>query len=361
MDTTETLAFRKLLVTAAKREATDLHLTVGSPPMIRVDGVLQPLADDEEVVSSVTLEHIVDSIVDQFQRERLEKNRDLVLMNVFDDKIRAKIHIFYQENFLTVSLRLLKLDVGQVRALVVPETLKRFTEFKNGLVIVGGHYGSGRTTLAMSLLEHINQHRTEHILTLEEPVEYNLVGQKSIVNQREVGRDVNSFEDGLMSIEKEDVDVLLVSDLPSQQVVRKTLELANAGVLVVIVMDISSAEKALEKLLSLFPIHEQVYIKELLADALRGIVIQYLLPKIGGGLAPCHEVLINTPAVRSFIIQDKLTQLDQVISSSRREGMMSFDHELAGLVKSRMVSLEHAREYARNRELFDSLVKGIFS
>ncbi|MEK7123065.1 MAG: ATPase, T2SS/T4P/T4SS family [Patescibacteria group bacterium] len=360
MDTVETLAFRKLLVTAAKAEASDLHLSVGSLPMMRVGGILQPL-EEEETMTALILEHIVDSIIDMPQRERLEKNRDLVIMKVFDERIRAKVHIFYQEDMLTLSLRLLKLDVGMVRTLQIPKDFERFAELKNGLVIVGGHYGSGRTTLAMALLEHINQQRIEHIVTLEEPVEYDLVGAKSIVNQREVGRDVNSFEDGLASIEKEDVDVLLISDVSSPAAIRRTLELANAGVLVITIMDISSAEKALEKLLSHFAQHEQVYIRELLADALRGVVIQYLLPKIGGGLTSVHEVLLNTPTVRSFILSDRLTQLDGLIATSRREGMLSFDHELAGLVKSRAISLEHAREVSRNHELFESLVKGIFS
>lgn len=359
MDTGETLAFRKLLVTAAKREATDLHLTIGSPPMIRIDGVLLAV-EDEELMTAIRLERIVDSIIDQPQRERLEKNRDLVITKVFDEKIRTKIHIFYQEGYLTVSLRLLRLDVGTVRSLDVPKAIERFTTVKNGLLIVGGHYGSGRTTLAMTLLEHMNQQRTEHILTLEEPIEYNLVGARSIVNQREIGKDVNSFEEGLISIEKEDVDILFISDLPTPAVIRRVLELANAGLLVITVLDVSSSEKAFEKLLSLFLPHEQVYIKELLADVLRGTVIQYLLPKIGGGLVPVHEVLVNTSSVRSFILSGKLTQLDGIIAQSRQEGMVSFDHELANLVRSRVVSLEHAREVARNAEVFESLAKGIF-
>lgn len=360
MDTVETLAFRKILVTSAKREATDLHLTAGSPPMVRVGGALQPI-EDEEIVTAVRIERIVDSLISQQQRERLERARDLVFMKVFDDKIRIKIHIFYQEGLLTVSLRFLRLDVGTVRTLSIPKSIERFAVLKNGLVIVGGHYGSGRTTLAMALLEHINQNRTEHILTIEYPIEYNLAAEKSIVSQREVGSDVNTIEDGLASIEKEDVDVLFISDLANPSVVRRSLELANAGILVLTVMDVSSAEKALEKMLSSFPSNEQVYVRELLADVLRGVVIQYLLPKIGGGLAPLHEILINTPSVKAMILSNRLTQLDQTIASSRADGMLSFDHELANLVKSRIVSLENGKEVARNHELFESLVKGIFS
>lgn len=360
MDTAETLSFRSMLVEAVKKSATDLHLTVGSQPMVRIDGALQPL-EDQEVLTSLKLDRIVDSMIDIPQRERLDKERDLVIMKIFDNKIRAKIHIFYQENFASISLRFLNLSVETVRELNIPQAIERFAPLKNGLLILGGHYGSGRTTLAFALLEYINRNSIEHILTIENPIEYNLVGNKSIVNQREVGTDVPSFEAALDSIEKEDVDVLFVSEMPNVSVMRKVLELANAGLYVVAVMDISSSEKAIEKIISSFPEHEQTYIQELLADALRGVVIQHLVPRIGGGLVPVHEVLVNTTSVRAFILSNRLTQLDQIIASSRSDGMMSFDHELANMVKTRVVSLEHARDVTRNKEVFESLVKGIFS
>jgi len=359
VDTVETLSFRKMLVTAAKKDATDLHLTVGSSPMMRVDGVLAPI-EGEDVLTSLKIERIVDSMTSLEQRERLEKERDIVIMNIFDNKIRAKVHIFYQEGSMTVSLRFLNLNVETIRALNIPPAIEAFAALKSGLVIIGGHYGSGRTTLALALLEHINRSRVEHILTIENPIEYDMIGNKSIVNQREVGKDVHSFDDALGAIEKEDVDVVFVSELENPQVMRKVLELANAGILVITVMDVSSSDKALEKIISSFPAYEQEYIKELLADALRAIVIQYLLPRIGGGLVPVHEVLVNTSSVRSFVLAQKLAQLEQIIASSRSEGMISFDHELATMVKNRVVSLEHAREVVRNEEVFESLVRGIF-
>ncbi len=360
MDTAETLLFRNMLVNAAKRDSTDLHLTIGSLPVARIDGALQPL-EGEDVMTALKIERIVDSVINRQQRELLDKNRDIVIIKVFDGKIRAKIHIFYQEGTLTLSLRFLTLTVETIRELNIPPSIEKLAALKNGLLILGGHYGSGRTTLAMALLEHINQNRVEHILTIESPIEQNLIGIKSIINQREVGTDVNSFDDALDALEKEDVDVLFVGDLSTASVMRKVLELSNAGILVVTVMDVSSSDKAIEKIISSFPSHEQTYILELLADALRGVVVQYLVPRIGGGLIPVHEVLVNTPSVRATILSNHLQQLSQIIAVSRSDGMMSFDYELAGLVKNRAVSLEHAREVAKNREVFDSLVKGIFS
>ncbi len=360
MDTAETLSFRKILVMAAKRNATDLHLTVGSPPMMRVDGVLEPI-EEEEILTSLKIERIVESMSSPDQRDRLQKERDIVIMNIFDNKIRAKVHIFFQEGSMTVSLRFLTLNVETIRALHMPPSIEAIALLKSGLVIVGGHFGSGRTTLALAILEHINRARVEHILTIEDPIEYDMIGNKSIVNQREVGRDVNSFDAALDSIEKEDVDVVFVSELENASATRKVLELANAGILVIVVMDVSSSDKALEKIISGFPSSEQSYITELLGDALRAIIIQYLLPRIGGGLVPVHEVLVNTSSVRSFLLAQKFSQLEQIIASSRAQGMISFDHELATMVKSRIVSLEHAREVAKNSETFESLVRGIFS
>jgi twitching motility protein PilT len=360
VDTVETLSFRKMLVTAAKKDATDLHLTVGSPPMMRVDGVLEQI-EGEEILTSLKIERIVASTTTPDQRERLATDRDIVIMNIFDNKIRAKVHIFYQEGSLTVSLRFLNLNVETIRELNLPPSIQSVAQLKNGLVIIGGHFGSGRTTLALALLEQINQSRVEHILTIESPIEYDMTGNKCIVNQREVGRDVNSFDAALDAIEKEDVDVVFVSELANASVTRKVLELANAGILVMIVMDVSSSEKALEKIISAFPSSEQGYITELLSDALRAVVVQYLLPRIGGGLVPVHEVLVNTSSVRSFILSQKFAQLGQIIASSRSQGMVSFDHELAGMVKNRIVSLEHAREVVHNADIFESLVKGIFS
>lgn len=360
MDTAETLSFRNMLVTAAKKDATDLHLTVGSVPMIRVDSILQPL-EGEEVLTALKIERIVESMTDPDQRDRLQKERDVVVMQVFDNKIRAKVHIFFQEGSMTVSLRFLTLNVETIRALNMPPAIEAVAMQPNGLVIIGGHFGSGRTTLALAFLEYINRTRVEHILTIEDPIEYDMIGNKSIINQREVGRDVNSFDAALDAIEKEDVNVVFVSELGNVSTMRKMLELANAGILVIAVMDVSSSDKALEKIISTFPTNEQTYITELLADSLRAVIIQYLLPRIGGGLVPVHEVLVNTTTVRSFILSNKLSQLSQIIASSRTEGMIGFDQELATMVKNRIVSLEHAREVAKNSEVFESLVRGIFS
>ena len=357
MDTAQTLAFRKILTESIKKEASDLHISVGSRPMVRIDGSLRDM-EDEDVFTESSIRAIVESILAPEQLTRLEKDRDYVLVKVFDNKIRTKIHFFYQEGFLTLSIRILSLNPVTLHELKTPPVIEKLSDHSHGLVIIAGRYGSGRTTLATALLEQINRTRVEHILTLEHPIEYNLVSNKSIVDQQEVGRDVATFEKGLASLDDEDVDVLFVSELGSSESTRQVLEHANAGMLVIVVVDTDSAARAIERLIAVFPAQEQEYARQLVAETLQAVVVQTLVPQMGGGRVPVHEILLNNASVRSFILSNRLQQLGNVIASSKAEGMLSFDTELAALVRSQKVSLEHAQEVARNRDVFDSLVKG---
>ncbi|MBI4239575.1 Flp pilus assembly complex ATPase component TadA [Candidatus Uhrbacteria bacterium] len=355
MDTAQSLIFKRLLTDAAKKEASDLHLSVGSRPMIRVDGALRVM-DDEDMMTQESLKGIVDAVTTDEQRAELNTKKDLIFTTVFDNRIRAKIHIFFQEGFFTVSLRFLSVNVKTLREMKLPESLFHFTHLQDGLVIIGGDNGSGRTTLAAAFLEEINRSSVKHILTVEDPIEYNLVSNKSIVNQREVGRDVPSIEEGLVYAQKEDVDAVFICDLGNERVIRKALELADAGILVFVIMNTNSSLTAIERIISSFDEHEQVLIRELLAQVLRGIIIQSLVPKIGGSFVTVHEVLLNNAAVKTFIQSNRLQQLPQVIKASRAEGMMSFDHELAKYVKDQEVTAEQAREVAKDKQTLELLL-----
>ncbi len=357
MDTAQTLAFRKLLTESVKKEASDLHISVGSRPMIRIDGLLHDM-EDEDIFTEDSIKSIVESVLSSDQLAVLTRDRNFVLVKVFDNKIRTKIHFFYQESFLTLSIRFLSLNPVTLHELAMPSVITKLSALKHGLVVIAGRYGSGRTTLAVSLLEEINRTRVEHILTLERPIEYNLVSNKSIVDQQEIGRDIQSFEQGLMNLDDEDVDVLLVGELSSAECTRLVLEHANAGMLVIVIIDTDSATRAIERLVAMFPTQEQDYARQLVSGTLQAVIVQALVPQMGGGRIPVHEILLNNASVRSFILSNRLQQLGNVVASSKAEGMLSFDTELAALVRSQKVSLEHAREIAHSSDVFDSLVKG---
>ncbi len=359
MDTTETTIFRRILVEAAKREASDLHFTVGSRPMVRVDRNLAML-DEEEVCTQDIITGVVNSIFTPEQLEALHTNRDIVVTKVFFDRIRTKVHAFYQEDFLALSFRFLNLHAKTLKEFQVPAVIEKLASNMRGLLLVAGSYGSGRTTLATAMLEQINRTRIAHIMTIERPIEYNLVSNKSIVNQREVGKDVASFNEALERTQEEDVDVLFVSECSSPSVVRQVLELANSGIFVIAIVDTDAAVHAIEKIIASFEEHEQQYIRGLLADTLQGVIVQALLPKIGGGLAAVYEVLVNNASAKSLMVANRISQLSQLIVSSKSEGMMSMDTELATLVRSQNVSTDTARQYVKNKETFESLIKGVF-
>ncbi len=356
MDTAQSLAFRDLLTEAVKRQATDLHLSVGSYPMLRIDGGLVPL-EDEAIMTAQGIQLVVDAIVPEAQKEKLEEDHDLVFTSVFDGRVRAKIHVFRQEGFLALSIRFLSLTAKTLSELKVSSHIMKCADTAEGLIIVGGANGSGRTTLAMGILEQINRSRIAHILTIENPIEYDLVSNKSIVNQREVGTDVATLSAALEHAQREDIDVLFISDLPTPESIRGALELAAAGMLVITVMNVNSSTMALEKIISCFQEHEKQHIQSLLADVLRAVIIQALLPKMGGGSVAAHELLLAVPQVKAMIASNHISQVDQLIKSSRSQGMMSFDHELADLVRGHALSMDTARRHARSEETLDLLIK----
>lgn len=356
MDTAQSLAFRKLLTEAIKRGASDVHLTIGSHPLVRVDGILRPLSD-EETVTEQYLNTIIDGILSQTQKEKLTRDRDVIFTTVFDEKIRSKVHIFFQEGFPVISFHFFSLEVKTPEELGIELNFNRFISAKSGLLIITGPRGSGRTTLTVGLLEHINRTQAVHIMTIEDPIEYNLNGNRSMVVQREVGSDVRTVGEGLAAAEQEDVDILYVSDIKNADQMRTVLELANSGMFVIVVFNTDSSAMALEKVISFFGSNEQPHIRNLLAESLRGVVVQFMVPKIGGGVVSVHEILLNNPSVRTLIISDKLQQIGQLIKVSRAEGMASSDHELAMRVRNNEVLLEHARTIAQDQQTLDTLMK----
>lgn len=356
MDTAQSLAFRKLLTEAIKRGASDVHLTIGAHPMVRVDATLRPLLD-EETVTEQYLSTVIEGILNPAQKEKLTRDRDVVFTTVFDEKIRSKVHVFYQEGFPVISFHFFSLAVKTPQELGIELNFDRFISAKSGLLIITGPRGSGRTTLTVGLLEHINRTQAVHIMTIEDPIEYNLNGNRSMVVQREVGGDVRTVQEGLTAAEQEDVDILYVSDVKNADQMRTVLELANSGMFVVIVFNTDSSAMALEKIISFFGSNEQPHIRNLLAESLRGVIVQFILPKIGGGVVSIHEILLNNMSVKTLIASDKLQQISQLIKVSRAEGMTSIDHELAMRIRNNEVLLEHARSIAQDLQTLDTLIR----
>ena len=357
MDATARAIFVRILTEAAKQHASDLHLNVGMHPVMRVDGKLVTM-ESEEIQTEQVVRDVVMGLTNEKQQATLEQNRSLIFTLELENKLRVKVNAYYQEGQLVVSMRLLSVVATTLKDLNVPPAVERFVGLTRGMLIIGGPYGSGRTTLAMAIIEQINRTRAEHIMTIEAPIEYNLVSNKSIVDQREVGFDVPTFEAALDYVQKEDVDVLFVSDMSSPSIIRQCLEVANAGIYTIVVMDVDSSQRALEKIITNFEASEQAHIRALLADVLEGVVIQRLVPRKGGGMMGVHEVLLSNPSMKSLILSGRLAQIPLMIRTSKAEGMMSLDAQLANLVSNQEITIENAHEASIDITTLDSLVRG---
>ena len=343
--TNEQIEINRILTSVAEYNASDLHLSVGNVPTVRIDGELTPLRE-EQVITPEFLEKLTLFLLDERQKQELEKEREIIFSYNFQNRIRFKINLFYQEGYLSASLRLINSNIKTLLELGLPRAVDQVTKLSKGLVIVCGPFGSGRTSTLAAILNEINNTRDEHILTIEKPIEYIFMDNRCIVEQREVGRDTHSFERALQSAFPEDVDVIMVSDMKNKTVIKNAFDLAEGGRLVFGGMDTDSAVKTIEKLINSFDAQEQHQARVQLSEALSGIIVQRLLPRVGGGRILVAELLIPTPPIRAIIREGNLLQLSNVMQTSREDGMISLDRSLAELVKTGEVLLDSAMQYA---------------
>ena len=289
---------------------------------------------------------MIDSILDKDQKKTLEEKKEVVLAYQFQKQARFRINIFFQKGMLAAYLRLIGERILPLEQLGLPGSVEKISLLNKGLVIIAGSFGSGKTTTSASIIDYLNKNKSAYILTVEKPIEYIFTNQKCIIEQREVGRDTISFEQALSSITQEDVDVLFLSELNDQSVIREVLNIAASGRLVIANLEADTIVKALELIINTFPSNEQQQIKEQLSVNLEAIICQRLLPRVGGGRIAITEIMLTTPPIKSLIKEGSLYQLSNVILTSRDEGMVSLDWSLAELVKTNQVRLEDALEYS---------------
>lgn len=355
MDTSISLIIARIIATAAKRRASDIHLSIGNRPIVRIDDNLSELAQ-ENIITKDFINSFIESLLDDFQRKVLEQEKNVSFVYLFEDKIRMRINIFYQKGFPAASMKLIPLKIPSMDDLGLFKSVKSFVNIEYGFVIVGGPYGSGRTTTMASIIEEINKTKSKNIITIEKPIEYIFTNNKSNIEQREVGRDTLNFTEALKYSRQEDVDVLVVGDNDESSVAPLLLEFASGGRLVFYIMDALTATQAIEKFIGKFNTQDQSGVRSLLSRSLQGVHIQRLIPRIGGGKILAQEVLIGNSAVRSIVENGKIQQLESVLQTSQSEGMISLDQSLATLVKGGEVSMDEAREYAIDKQNFNTMV-----
>lgn len=350
--------FNHLLSETAKRKASDLHLSVGSVPVIRKDGQLISLKE-EKIIEQETLVQIVNSFLEEEEKKRLEEKREITVVKVLGGHFRFKINIYYQKKMLAVSFRLIPEVIRDFASLNLPEVVSNFAQLTNGLLIVAGPYGSGKTSTIGAILEKINNEAKKRVITLENPIEIFFVSKNCVVEQRQIGSDVLSLVEGLKYCLSQEIDVLVISEIKDDfaSAIPLILELASSNCFVILEMGADSTIRVIEKILEAYPSSKTESARLLLADVLEGIVIQKLLPKIGGGLAIALEVLVGISSVKSVIREGKVKQIQTIIQTSGGMGMKSMDKSLVSLVQNGQITRENALAEAENKEDFKVLIK----
>lgn len=346
-----------LLEEVIKRKASDLHLQVGLPPMIRVDGALSP-ATGAEVLTEETVETLIFAILDDDQKQILLKDKEFDFSFAFGDLGRFRVNAFHERGNLAAALRLIPNEMLTIEQLGLPQTVNKFAEYPRGLVLVTGPTGSGKSTTLAGLIHKINAERATHIITIEDPIEFTHKSNKSVIVQREVHYDTYSFSAALRSSLRQDPDVVLIGEMRDLETIAAAITIAETGHLVFATLHTNSASQSIDRMVDVFPPHQQPQIRAQLANILMAICSQRLIPTIGGGRIAAAEIMIATPAVRNIIREGKSHQLEAVIQTGAEFGMQSMDKTLVNLIHNGTITYEEARNYAIDIDELDRLMRG---
>ncbi len=336
--------------------ASDLHLISNSIPKIRVDGELIDLPDSG-IWSSGDIEKAIFNLISSQMRERFERDLELDFSVGFTDLLRFRVNVYSQKGLLAAAVRVISGEILSLEQLGLPKKLAEFTQMPRGLVLVTGPTGSGKSTTLASMIDLINRTREEHIITIEDPIEFVHTNDRSVVEQREIGLDTHSFADALKHVLRQDPDVILIGEMRDFETISSALTAAETGHLVFATLHTQDAPQTIDRIIDVFPPLQQDQVRIQLSLTLKGIVSQVLLPHISGkGRVAATEVMVVTPAIANLIRENKAFQIPSILMANAEEGMQSLDQSLAYLVESRKVSLEAAFQRAHDQQGFMALV-----
>jgi twitching motility protein PilT len=346
-----------LLEEVIKKKASDLHLQVGLPPMLRVDGALTPVSGGE-VLNEEAVEALIFAILDEDQKQILLKDKEFDFSFAFGDLGRFRVNAFHERGNLAAALRLIPNQILTIEQLQLPEVVNKFADYPRGLVLVTGPTGSGKSTTLAALVDKINTQRASHIITIEDPIEFTHKSKKSVIVQREVHYDTYSFSAALRSSLRQDPDVVLLGEMRDLETIAAAITIAETGHLVFATLHTNSASQSIDRMIDVFPPHQQPQIRAQLSNILMAICSQRLIPSIGGGRVAAAELLIATPAVRNIIREGKSHQLEAVIQTGAEFGMQSMDKTLVNLIHNGTITYDEARNFAVDLEELDRLMRG---
>ncbi len=351
----------KLFKAVIKADASDLHLKVGIPPKMRIHSKLknttgQPMTEEE-------IEELVFEIMNDDQKQYFLKYGALDFAYQVGAMDRFRINTFRQRGYISMVARRISGKIPPFESLHLPPTVEKIADNHDGLVLVTGPTGCGKTSTIASMIDHINRTRSEHIITIEDPIEFLHIDKKSIISQREIGIDVTNWNDALRSLMRQDPDVVLIGEMRDQQTVTAAMRAAETGHLVFGTLHANNASQTIQRLLDMFPQEERDLIRQTFALTMRAVISQQLLPGIRPDVPriPAVEILINTPVVRKLISESRESDLSSVIRTSTGEGMQDFTESLRRLIEEEYIELRVAEQYAPNVEELKMALKGIRS
>jgi twitching motility protein PilT len=348
----------ELLEIVLERGASDLHMTAGAPPTIRLHGDLIRLVD-YPILSPRALQGMIYAILPQKMRERLEQELELDMSYALPGKARFRVNVYYQRDSLGAAFRLIPYEIKTVESLGLPSVVSDLARYPRGFVVVTGPTGSGKSTSLAGMVDIVNRERSAHIMTVEDPIEFLHKHQQCIVNQREVGADTHSFAQALKHVLRQDPDVILVGEMRDLETISTAITAAETGHLVFATLHTQDAPQTIDRIIDVFPPHQQQQVRVQLATTLQGIVTQQLLQTADGrSRAVACEVLICTPAVRNLIREGKVHQIYSIMQAGGRFGMQTMDQSLANLVKEGKISQQLAYERSHDPEELNRLIGG---
>lgn len=349
-----TAELNQLLGIVSDENASDLHIAAGRKPFIRVNNELIPLAQ-HDVLTKVDMHELLKLLVSADQMAALEQHSEIDFSYEHGEHLRLRGNAYLQSDAITIALRSIE-PVRELEQLHLPEILKTFAAKQQGFFLLVGPVGVGKSTTMAALIDLINQERKEHIVTIEYPIEHRFVEKNSIIDQREVGIDTQSFESGLSSVFRQDVDVIMIGEMRTRETIATAVTAAETGHLVFSTLHTNNASQTIDRIIDSFPAEQQDQIRTQLAGSLLGIFSQRLVPSLHGGLIPAYELMINNSAVANLIREGRTHELDTVIETGFENGMISMNRSLSELVRNGDVSIEEAIKYSINPEGLQALL-----
>ncbi|MFH1036588.1 MAG: type IV pilus twitching motility protein PilT [Patescibacteria group bacterium] len=335
---------KDLLSITIQEQASDLHISAGHPPILRMSGRLVPLKGQK--ISPADSEGLCRTLLTEEQYQRFLADKEIDFSYTFEGKARFRVNIFFQRGYVSAALRLIPTKIKTIEDLNLPPILHDFAKPTQGFVLVTGPSSQGKSTTLAALIDEINHSRAEHIITIEDPIEYLFEDDKSVIEQREIYQDTLSFSRALRATFRQDPDVIMVGEMRDPETMSIAITAAETGHLVFATLHTNSAAQTVHRIVDSFPPEQQQQIRAQLSGSLLGVISQRLIPRIKGGLVPVCEIMMATPAVANLIRENKIHELDLVIETSAEMGMISLNRALANLVKSREISFENALDYS---------------